>query len=162
MMSKKTVSHLSDIAEQRENVPGVTTPILSIDPDDGTLLKFHNEVESGDETGLPVFFRLYNEDGEQLPTDTKFVLRAIRPGDDEPITVSIKESHIATWNQLTLPEQQETDNIDSTKIELEASRINIRDKDELRVEINSDEVVDWDESELYFYRDGVRELPFSG
>lgn len=161
-MSKKTVSHLSDIAEQAENVPDVTTPILTIEPDDGTLLKFHNNVESGDETGLPVFFRLYNEEGEPLPTDTKFVLRALRPGDDEPITVSTKESHIASWNQLDLPEQQEKDNIDSVKIELEADRINIRDKDELRVEINSDEAVSWDHSELYFYRDGVTELPFSG
>ena len=161
-MSKKTVSHLSDIAEQETNAPGITTPILVVNPDQGTMLSFANDVPQGDSTGLPVYMDLRDSAGDDLPTDTKFVLRAMRPTDDEPVTVSVAETNIAAWNNLDAAEQRESDHVDSVKIELKGDNINIRDKDYLRVEIESTEEIDWGHSELYFERDGVQKRPFEG
>jgi len=161
-MSGKSLSNLSDEATEVQNTPGVTTPILEVDPDDGTIIQLFNMVQTGSGEGLPIFADLRDSAGNQLSTNTELVLRAKRPTDDEPVAVSVKEDNIAAYNQLSVSEQRDNDNIDSVKIELKGGRINIRDKDTLRVELNSPDQIDWANSELYFYRQGVQEQPFSG
>ena len=161
-MPKKSLSYLSNEATQQTNSTGITTPILEIEPEDGTMFALLNSVGPGDSTGLPIFADFRNGAGDQLPTDTKLILRVVRPTDDEPVTVSVAESNIAAWNQLSTQEQRNEDNIDSVKTELQGERVNIRDKDTLRVEIESSEQIDWSNSEFYFSRDGVREEPFEG
>lgn len=163
-MSNQTISHLSDIATQKQNVAGVTTPILEIEPSDGTILSLLNRVPQGSAEGLPVFFELYDSDGNPLPVDTDLIFRAVRPEDDEPTTVSVKETNISPWDTQKIAEQRNEENIDSVKIELKGDRVNIRDVDQLRVEINSQAQVDWSnpDSQLYLARKGVERNSYGG
>lgn len=162
-MSQASLSHLSDIATQEQNAPGTPTPILTVSPDEGTLLKLHQaRVRSGDNPGLPLFGDFRDANGNPLSTDTKLILTAIRPTDDTPVAVSVAEKNIAPWNTLSVKEQRNEENIDSVKLELKGSTINIRDKDILRVDMESPDQIDWAESELYFARNGVTEHPFEG
>jgi len=161
-MSSKEVSHLSDIASQETNTTGQMDTILAIDPDSGTRLRLSNQIPTGSASGLAIFFKLRDNNSNALPTDTEFLLRAERPTDDTPVAVSTKEDNIAAWNALDISDQRDQDNIDAVKVELKGSAVNIRDKDELLVSVNSSVQVDWSNSELYIVRQGVDELPFEG
>jgi len=158
----KALSHLSDEFTQRTNQPGVTTPIGEINPEDGTLLRFLNRISTGDAKGLALIMKLKDVDGNHLPADTELIWRVMRPTDDEPTPVSVKEDNIAAWNGLSTSEQRNEENIDAVKIELKGAAINIRDKDTLRVEVNSSQEIDWSNSEFYVVREGVEERPFEG
>lgn len=158
----KSISHLSDEATQVQNDTGVTTPILEVDPTNGTMLKLLNRISTGDAKGLAIIMKLKDSNDDLLPTDTEFILRVFRPTDDEPSPVSIKEDNISPWNGLSTSEQRNEENIDSVKHVLKGDAINIRDKDTLRFEINSSAQIDWSNSELYVVREGVEELPFEG
>jgi len=158
----KSLSHLSSIATQQTNTTGETTPILEFDPNDGTLIRLLNQVETGSAEGLPIIAKFKDSAGNDLPADTKLIFRVLRPTDDEPVSVSVAEDNIAAWNGLSTAEQRNEENIDAVKIELQGDRINVRDKDTLRVEINSSEQIDWSNAEFYLVREGVEELPFEG
>lgn len=157
----KSISHLSSIATQETNTAGVTTPVLEIDPDNGTMLRFLNRVASGDDAGLPVIAKFKDAANNVLPTDTELIFRVVRPTDDEPMAVSVKADNIAAWNGLSISDQRNEENIDAVKVELKGAAINVRDKDTLRVEVNSSAQIDWSNSELYIPK-GVEELPFEG
>lgn len=158
----KSVSHKSSFATQNTNTTGVTTSILDIDPDSGTMLKFFNEISTGQAPGLAIIMKLKDSNGNDLPVDTSLILRVNKPTTDEPIAVSTKEGDIASWRQLTLTEQRDAEFIDQTKIELAGDVINVRDKDTLEFAINSSKQIDWSNSELYVVREGVEEVPFEG
>jgi hypothetical protein len=158
----KSLSHLSSEATQQTNTTGETTPILEIDPDDGTFLRFLNRVSVGEAAGLPIIAQFKNGGNNYLPSDTALILRAVRPTDDSPVAVSVQEDNIAPWNGLSTSEQRNEENIDSVKTQLKGAQVNIRDVDTLRVEINSSDQIDWTNSELYFVREGVEELPMEG
>jgi hypothetical protein len=161
-MSNRQLSHLSGVSTQETNTTGVTTPILEVDPDDGTLIGLLDRVSTGDAEGLPIFMDLRDGSDNPLPVDTSFIVRVLRPTDDEPNAVSVKEDNIASWNNLTVAEQRNTKNIDQVKINLKGSRINVRDKDTLRFELNGSAQIDWSNSELYVAREGVVEEAFNG
>lgn len=162
-MSGKSLSYLSDVATTVENTPGVTTPILEVEPENGTLLAFLNRVSTGDAEGMPLIADLVDQDGNPMPTDTELILRVERPTDDEPITVSTKVDNISSWNALSTKEQRNEENIDAVKIELNGSRINVRgNKDVFTVEVNSSATINWDQSEIYFVREAVREEAYEG
>jgi len=161
-MGARSISNGADIATEETNMTGVSTTILEIDPDSGTLIKLLNNFPTGDSAGLPLFFKLNDSNDDPLPTDTSLVLTVLRPTDDEPVAVAQAESNIAAWNQLSISEQRNSDNIDSVKIELNGDAINVRDKDFLRVQIDASAQIDWSNSEFYIPRQAVRELPFEG
>jgi hypothetical protein len=161
-MSTKSLSYLSDIVTQEQNRTGITSPILVVDPDDGTLIRLLNDHPTADSEGLPIFADFRDGGDNPLPTDTKLILRAVRPTDDEPTAVSVAETNIAPWNNLSVAEQRNEENIDAVTIELKGDRINIRDKDILRVELDSAAQVDWTNSQFYFARKSIRELDFDG
>ena len=158
----KSISHLSEETTQQTNVAGQTTPILEIDPTNGTLLRFRNRAPQGKSKGIPVIADLNDANGNSLPADTELIFRVDRPTDDEPVSVSVKEDNIAPWNGLSTSEQRNEENIDAVKVQLKGAAVNIRDKDTLRVEVNSSAEIDWSQSELYFVREAVEELPFEG
>lgn len=158
----KSLSNLSDIATEETNTTGELTPILTVDPSDGTLIRLLNSVSTGDARGLPIIAKLKDSNDDDLPTDTKLILRVDKPTTDSPVAVSVAEENIAPWNNLTTAEQRNEENIDSVKIVLKGSAVNIRDADTLRFEANSSAQIDWSNSELYFVREGVQELPFDG
>jgi len=158
----KSLSHLSDEVTQQTNDTGVTTPILEITPEDGTLIKLLNKVSTGEAAGLPVIAKFLDSNGNPLPADTELIFRVERPTDDEPVPVSIKEDNIAPWNGLSTAEQRNEENIDSVKIMLKGDAINIRDKGVLTVELNSSAQIDWGNAEFYIVREGAEEMPFEG
>jgi hypothetical protein len=158
----KSLSNLSSIATEKTNTTGETTPILEVDPTDGTLIRLLNMVSTGNSKGLPIFAKLKDSNDNDLPTDTKLILRVQRPTDDEPVTVSVAEDNIAPWNNLTTAEQRNEENIDAVKVVLKGRAVNIRDADLLTVELNSSTQIDWSNSELYFAREGVEERSFEG
>jgi len=161
-MTGKSLNHLSSEATQVTNQTGIQDAILEIEPDDGTLISLFNNVDTGDGEGLPIFADLRDSSDNQLATSTDIVLTVERPTDDQPVTVSVKEDNIASYNQLTVSEQRNEENIDSVKHELRGDKINIRYTDVLNVEIDAASAIDWSNSELYFYRQGVEQSPFSG
>jgi hypothetical protein len=161
-MAGKSLSHLSDIATQKTNVAGVTTPILEVQPDNGTLLKLLNYVSTGAAEGLPLIGKFRDSNGNEFPTDTTVIFEVERPTDDEATAVSVAEDNIAAWNGLSTQEQRNEENIDSVKVELQGSAVNIRDKDVLTVEVDSSAQIDWSQSELYFMREAVREEAYDG
>lgn len=161
-MAGKSLSHLSSEATQKTNVTGETTPILEIDPTDGTLIKLLNQISTGDAPGIAIVAKFKDSNDNDLPADTKVILRIDRPTDDEPVPVSEAEDNIASWNGLTTAEQRNEEYIDQVKMQLLGAAVNVRDTDTLRVEINSSKQIDWNNAEFYFVREGVRELPFEG
>ncbi|MCU4926654.1 hypothetical protein OB905_11785 [Halobacteria archaeon AArc-dxtr1] len=153
----RNLNHNSDIVELHENTPDRLTPIMTVKPERGTILQIRNAVPQGDAVGIPIYADLVSESGDSLPTDTDVVLTARRPGDDRFQTVSQKEDNISTWNNKSISEQQDSAHVDSVKHELRGEAINIRDVDEFAVEVDTDEVIDWEESKLYFERSGLSE-----
>lgn len=156
------LSHLSAIATQTTNTTGHLDPILEVDPEDGTLLKVRNHVGQGKTKGIPIIAKLKDVNGNPLPADTKLIFRVVRPTDESPVAVSVKEDNIASWNGLTTAEQRNEENIDAVKVVLKGGSINIRDKDTLRVDVKSSAQIDWANSELYFVNEGVDIVPFDG
>lgn len=155
----KSLSHLSPEATQETNTADVLTPILTIDPTDGVFLQLHNRVSQGKAVGLPIIFKLRDSANNLIDVDSKMLLRVERPEQDEPTAVSVAENNLAAWRDLTTAEQRDEDNIDSVKVELKDDNVNVRDKDTLTVEVDSPDVVDWANSELFFVREGVDEFP---
>lgn len=157
-MAGRNINYLSDVAEQRENTPGELTPILEIDPEDGTMLTFLNRVAQGDASGIPVYAKLFDSNGEDLPVDTTLVLTAEKPGDARSTPISVKEDNISPYINNSISEQQDADHVDSVKIELKGKAVNVRDVDAFYVEIDASEAVDWSQgTEIYFEREAVRE-----
>lgn len=156
------ITYLAELATQLQNTPGVLTPILEFDPEDGTMQQLKNMVAKGDEEGVPIFFDLRDADGNPLPDDTEVLLRVKRPTDEEPMTVSQRERNIAPWNSLPVAEQRNEENIDSVKVSLKGAVISVRHMDTFRVEILSTEQVDWSNSELYVYRKAQRTVDYEG
>jgi len=158
----KSISHLSDVVTQRTNDVGVTTPILEINPENGTRLRFLDAVPTGASRGLPVIAKFRDSNNNKLPTDTELIFRVMRPTDDSPVAVSVQEDNIAAWNGLSTEKQRNEENIDSVKVRMNGQAVNVRDRDTLRVELDCSKEIDWSNSEFYIVREGVEELPFSG
>ena len=161
-MSQRSLSHLSDDVTQEQNTTGILTPILTLSPDNGTMVRLLNAVSQGKAPGLPIFGQFKDGSDNYLSTDTTLIFRAVRPTDDDPVAVSVAEKNIAPWNNLTTAEQRNEENIDAVKVELKGERVNIRDKDILQVAIESPDQIDWANSEFYVARQGVTEHPFEG
>ena len=153
----KNLNHNSNIVETVANSPNELTPIFTVDPEDGTYVTIENEVSQGDAAGIAIYAKLFDADGDPLPTDTTMVLSGRRPGDTRYQTLSYEQDNISTYNNKSISDQQDSNHVDSVKHELKAERVNIRDVDEFAVEINSDVAIDWGESKLYFERTGVSE-----
>jgi len=158
----KSISHLSDVVTQQTNVAGKLDSILTIEPENGTRLRFLDSVPTGQARGLPIIADFRDSNNNQLPTDTQLIFRVVRPTDDSPVAVSVKEDNIAAWNGLSTQEQRNEENIDSVKVRMNGNAVNVRDKDVLQVEINGSKQIDWGNSEFYIPREGVEEKPFSG
>ncbi|WBE14030.1 major capsid protein PB7 [Saline Natrinema sp. J7-1 virus 1] len=153
----RNINHNSDIVELQENTPGDLTPIMTIVPEEGTMIQIQNRVPQGSAVGLPIYADPRDANGDPLPVDTSLVLTAKQPGDPRRTPVSLEVDNISTFLNKTISEQQSTDHVDATKIELRGRAVNVRDIDELAVEINSSRSIDWSNSKLYFERAGVAE-----
>ena len=77
----RNLNHNSSIVELKENKADELTPIMMVNPENGTMIQLLNEVPQGAAMGLPIYAELYDEDGDPLPTDTTLVLTAKQPVD---------------------------------------------------------------------------------
>lgn len=151
------VNHNSEVVEQRTNTAGEMTPILVVDPENGTGIQFRNKVPQGSAIGLPIYGDLRDSNGDPLPVDTSIVLTAKQPGDVKRSPVSNSEDNISAYNNNSISEQQDSQKVDAVKHELKGAAVNVRDVDEFAVEIETDTAIDWANSSVYIDQNGVRE-----
>ena len=79
----RELSNASDIATEYQNVAGRESEILTFQPDDGTGLVIDGLVAKGEEVGIPIFGKLFAEDGSEMPLDTTLAWKFEAPGDDD-------------------------------------------------------------------------------
>ncbi|WP_435074930.1 hypothetical protein [Halorubrum sp. HHNYT27] len=154
---------------EHTNASGIerATPILEIDPDRGTFIRLLNQVDRGSETGIPIYMKLRDSNGDPLPTNTRVKFELRRAGDDDTHKVSEQIEQISFWNQNSLTVQRDVDNIDNAKVVLEypeaasntgaAPFHDVRDIDAFYVSIESAAVIDWSQSEFYIDNAAVKE-----
>jgi len=158
----------ADAVTTYQNEPNAPrpSPILGVSPDRGNFLRFLNAVIKGTVKGIPVYMKLRDTDGNLLPVNTELKIELEVAGMDKEMVVSETVKSIDSYRTLSLSEQRNTDNIDSTKLTLQfpdaapesgpAPKVDVRDIDALYVTIDSAVQVDWAESELYFDSDYVQ------
>lgn len=154
----KQLSNISTIATEETNTTGELTPILVVNPKDGTKIVLQGNVPRGTAPGIPIFAKLKNAAGDDLPQDTKVVLRYKRPRMDDYRTVSHPKDHIRPYQSLSIQDQQNEEYIDSVKHELKGQALVADDVDEIQVAIESSEQIDWSNSQLTFADNAVREV----
>jgi hypothetical protein len=156
----------SEIVSTSQNATGTFTPILTVDPTDGTLIELMNRVSTGAKVGIPFYARFKDGSDNFLPGDTSFRFVLELAGERQPLIVSEEISNIQPYNQLALTDQQNSENIDSVKVELEApgsdrnvQSVKVRDVDEFRVEVESSAQVDHSNSSFLVAKQAVSERP---
>lgn len=159
----------SDYVTQKTNAAGmdIPTPILEVSPDRGLFLRFLNNVPKGDNSGLPIYADLRDSNGDPLPSNTVLVLQATVAGSDDRFIISEKRGNISFYNSNDITTQQDVDNVDGSKIKLQAPdaasasgevpKHDIRDIDSLYVSVISAAQIDWANSSLYFDSEAVVE-----
>ena len=157
----------TDEVTTETNKTGVMDPILKVNPDRGTFLRFFNYVSKGSASGLPLYFKLKDSNGNDLPQNTDLQLQAQVAGMNGWMNVSELVQSINYWNTNSLTTQRDKDNVDNVKVDLthpEASgnagtreSVDVRDIDTLAVAIDSAAQVDWNKCEFYFDSEAVQE-----
>jgi len=144
------------------------SPILEVSPERGTFLRFVNAVIKGTVQGLPIYMKLRDSNGDLLPVNTEIKLELEVAGMDKEMVVSETMKSTDQYRTLSLQEQRNVDNIDSTKFTLQypdaapesgpAPKVDVRDHDSFYVTIDSAVQVDWAESELFIDSDYVASI----
>lgn len=134
-------------ATERQNAPGQLTSILDFSPVDGMVLEVR--------TLFALAMKLRDSNGDQLPQDTKVVIRYDAPKFDQPQVVSFPLEHIQIYRTLSIKEQQEEDYRDRTLVELKGESLTTRDIDTMEIAIDCDTQIDWSNSRLYIDKNSV-------
>jgi len=166
----RNLSNVSDIAEEKTNIPGTKSPILTIRPKDGTGIVIDGMVGNGEQPGFPLYGGLYAQDGSEMPLGTELALQFESPGDDDPQTVTHPFSNIRPYRTLSINEQTNDEQVDAVKhvikgseqalAEGEMPRIAVGHLDELHVVATSGKQVDWShpDTRLSFDKSAVTEV----
>jgi len=158
--------------EVQENVPGVMTPILTVQPDRGHWLRFLNDVAKGSEDGIPLYIDLVDTNGDPMPATTQLVLKARGSQMTEAVKVSELLRTISYYNQHSIKEQRNEEVVDGAKIELEwpensqktgaRPHVDITDLEELQLCALSPQVVDPGAFTVHFDTNAVEEYAKEG
>ena len=151
------LSNIHEDATERTNIPGTTSPILEISPDNGLFYEILNAAARGNKPGVPVYQKLRDSNGDLLPLGTSVRFEFEAPGDDERSKVSEVRDNIQPYNNLSITDQQDEEYIDAVKIPLLGSMVRVRDIDTFYVSINSSEEIDWANSQLFIEGSAVNE-----
>jgi len=159
----------ADVVTVFQNSPASPrpTPILSVDPEQGTFLRFLNQVAKGSEEGIPVYADLRDSNGDPLPLNTTLFIEIEPAGMETALKVSETLKTIQPYQTLSISDQRDEDNVDAVKITLEAPetssetgavpKIDVRDIDTLTVSIDSAAQIDWSQSQFYFESNAVEQ-----
>jgi len=141
------------------------TPILGIDVDRGTFLRFLNEVAKGSEIGMPVYADLRDSNDDPLPVNTSLYWELIPAGFTSGLVISEEMKSIDQYNRLTISEQRDADKIDAAKFTLLAPETasgsgpvpyhDVRDVDELYLVADGPTQIDWGNSSVYIESNAV-------
>ncbi|MEA5388342.1 hypothetical protein VB779_15720 [Haloarculaceae archaeon H-GB11] len=157
----------ADAVTTHQNEPASPrpSPILEVVPDQGTFLRFLNRVAKGDEQGIPIYAKLKDSNGDPLPVNTSLYMEIQVAGMTTTMKVSEVVKSIDQYQTLSISEQRNADNVDATKLILQAPEtadesgavphVDVRDIDALYLTAESSAKVDWSNSELYFDSNAV-------
>jgi len=155
----RSITDSSDVATQKTNTTGRLSPILEIQPNDGTELIIAGAGERGERTeGLPIYQKLRSAANTQLPADTTFAIELEEPSDDKPKVISEPEKNIRQYRTLTLTEQQNVDFVDQVKNTLKVPGIIINDNDKLYLSVDSSAQISWADSQSIIEASYVSEV----
>jgi hypothetical protein len=153
-----SLSNISDVTTERTNTPNTLTPIMEIEPDDGTAIVISNMVERGEEMGVPIFANLKDSNDDDLPAGTRMAITFEGPNDESPSVVSEPFDNIRPYRGLEVKEQQNEEFIDRVKHVLGGQALVIEDVDKAYVSIESDKQIDWQYSRVQFSQKAVQEV----
>ena len=105
----------SDLVTKKTNVVGQMTPILHISPDRGNAIRILNMVSRGQSIGVPVYMKLKDSNGDDLPVDTSLQWEFSPSNSDQTYKISRRLSNIAQYNNNSIAEQTDVDRIDTFK-----------------------------------------------
>jgi len=131
---------------------GHATNVLTFSPDRGTAVRILNNVAAGASVGLPLYMKLLDSAGNDLPTNTTVYLAVRRAGQSAFHRISEEITSIGHYIRTDLTKQQDADNVDASKIELHypeasgkegrPSSVTIRHIDEFALVVESAGVFD--------------------
>jgi hypothetical protein len=162
---QRVLSNESDIATRKTNIPGELHPILAFSPNPGRVLKLVNKTERGQATGIPIFARLRDADGNDLPVDTELALEYDAPGRERPEVVSQVVRNIEEYRILDLTQQRKEEYVDGVKVNLKGHEsegtpsVGATHRDQILISIRSPTEIDWSNSQVSIYEGAVREGP---
>ncbi|QSG06465.1 hypothetical protein [Halapricum desulfuricans] len=105
----------SDLVTTKTNVVNQMTPILQISPDRGNAIRILNTVARGQSIGVPVYMKLKDANGDDLPVDTSLQWEFSPSNSDQRYKISRRLSNIAQYNNNTIAQQTDVDRIDTFK-----------------------------------------------
>ncbi|MFC6953528.1 hypothetical protein [Halorubellus litoreus] len=148
-----------DYVTTLSNTTGQFDPVLEIQPDDGVGLVLKNAVDVGQKpTGFPIYADLKDQNGDDLPVDTRVAIAYERPTSDNWQVVSIPFSNIRSYHKKDVSQQQDRENVDAVKHELKDDTLEIRDIDKAYLLLDSSVAIDHSKSEIYVDSDAVDEV----
>ena len=135
--------------EAQDGEAGHETAVLSFSPDRGLAIRLLNAVAAGSSSGLPLYGKFRDSNGDPLPVGTTTVYLAVkRAGQSSFHRISEEITNIGHYVRNDITTQQDTDNIDQSKVDLQypeasgnsgtPSSVTIRDIDDVAVIVESD------------------------
>lgn len=143
------------VKEKLTNIAGQMSPVLRVSPDRGNLIRVMNMVTRGEQIGVPVYMKLKDQNGNDLPVDTVCQWEYSPSNSDSRYRVSRQVSNLGFYNNNTLSEQTDADKIDRTKQTLTEPEfqgqepvrfLQWTDIEDLFFSIKSAAQIDWNES----------------
>ncbi|WP_232703149.1 hypothetical protein [Halobacterium wangiae] len=142
--------------EARDGVADQETAVVTFSPDRGNAVRLLNAVAAGAASGLPLFLKPRDSDGNPLPIGTTTVWLAVRRSTQSSFhRISEEITNIGHYVRNDITTQQDADNIDQSKVDLEypeasgqegtPSSVKIRDIDEFAIMVDSS--VPWSSAE---------------
>lgn len=154
-----SLSNISDESTERTNSVDTLTPILEIEPKDGTSIIISNTaVQRGAQAGVPIFAELKDGSNDDLPADTRMAITFEGPNEESSTVVSEPFDNIRPYRGLSIKEQQNEEFIDRVKHILKGEALVVEDVDKAYVEIDSSAQIDWSNSRLQFSEQAVQEV----
>jgi len=149
------LSNIHEYAAELVNIPGVTSPILEFEPEDGIGLRVRNNAARGSAVGVPIYLDLRDSNGDQLPVGTSVRFEYESPTSEERNRVSEIRDNIQQYRALDIRDQQDEDYVDSVKIPLLGPNVEVRSIDSFYLSIESSTEIDWSQSAAYIEGDVV-------
>lgn len=150
------------------NVPAApgASKVLGVDPDRGRFVRLLNNLPKTGTLGIPVYLKLRDSNGDHIPANSSAYLSLKLSGMESAVRISEKKGNLSHYLSNDITTQRDVDNVDAACFELQQPEteggdpvrsITVRDIDEAFINVDSSEVIDWTQSEVYIDTDAVKE-----